>query len=256
MYKGYASSISVFTFLVFWAYFCYYHLMQAIILAAGKGTRMAPLTDHTPKPMLTVGDKNLLEWKLEALPKEITSVIFVVGYKKEVIKNHFGNMWKHLPITYVEHEQLDGTGGAITLCKEHILDRALIMMGDDIYTKEDLEKLVVHEFSILVEDQKERSLQSQGGKVVQKNGLLAGLNEGLSQMGIASTLVNTGAYTISKQYFNYPSVKFSETEYGLPHTLVSFCHIIPIHVVQATEWIQVTTPACLEKAEERLRKRV
>jgi len=216
---------------------------------------MAPLTDEIPKPMLTVCNKNLLEWKLEALPKEITSVILVVGYKKEVIKNYFGNMWNHLPVTYIEHEILDGTGGAINLCKEHIVDRALIMMGDDVYTKEDLEKLVAHDFSILVEDQGEKSLQNQGGKVLEKDGLLTGLNEGLSQTGASSTLVNTGAYTISKQYFDYPPVRFSETEYGLPHTLVSFCHIVPIRVVQATEWIQVTTPACLEKAEQRLQKR-
>ena len=229
--------------------------MQAIILAAGRGLRMAPLTDTVPTPMLTIYDKNLLEWKLEALPQEITSVIIVVGYKKEVIQNYFGNMWKHLPITYIEHTTLNGTGGALNLCKEHVVDRALIMMGDDIYAKEDLEKLVAYDFSILVEDQGERSLQNQGGKVLEKDGLLTGLNEGLSQTGISSTLVNTGAYTISKEYFNYAPVKFSETEYGLPHTLASFCNTIPVNVLRATEWIQVTTPACIEKAEERLRTR-
>ena len=49
--------------------------MIAIILAAGRGTRMAPLTDDLPKPMLIVLGKNIIEWKLEALPKEVNEII-------------------------------------------------------------------------------------------------------------------------------------------------------------------------------------
>lgn len=225
--------------------------MEAIILAAGRGTRMAPLTDTTPKPMLNVLGKNLIEWKLEALPKGITKIIFVVGYKKEVIQNYFGSSWRGIPIIYVEQTVLDGTGGAIALCEPYIESKALILMGDDIYNKEDLERLVAHDYALLVLDEGEEGLKKKG-QVVEKDGLLVGLNEGNVQTGVPSSLINTAAYAISKKYFSYPKIHVSETEYGLPQTLVSLTKDIPVSVLRATWWIQVTTPECLERAAMKL----
>ena len=221
--------------------------MTGVILAAGRGTRMTPLTDHTPKPMLTVLDKNLIEWKLEALPQGITNVVIVVGYKKEVIQDYFGDSWNGIPITYVEQVTLDGTGGALLLCKPHIKEKAIILMGDDIYAKEDIEALAQYDHAILAHDGGEEAL-SKKGQVVEKDGLFKGLNEGDSQSGTPSTLINAGAYSISKNYFDYPLVKVSETEYGLPHTLIGVTKDRPVRVVRATRWIQITTPECLEKA--------
>lgn len=221
--------------------------MEVIILAAGRGTRMAPLTDNVPKPMLEVLGKNLIEWKLEALPQEVTHIIFVVGYKKEVIQNYFGSSWKGIPITYIEQITLNGTGGAIALCEPFIKEKALILMGDDIYNREDLQKLTEYDYAILVLDEGEEGLKKKG-QVVEKDGLLIGLNEGQLQTNTPSSLINAAAYSISKKYFDYPLVKLSETEFGLPHTLVSLTQDIPVHVLRATRWIQITTPECLDKA--------
>jgi NDP-sugar pyrophosphorylase family protein len=225
--------------------------MEVIILAAGRGTRMAPLTDDMPKPMLNVLGKNLIEWKLEALPEGVTKIIIVVGYKKEVIQNYFGTSWKDTPVIYIEQTVLDGTGGAIALCEPHIKDSALILMGDDIYNKDDLMKLVNHDNAILVLDEGEEGLKKKG-QVVEKNGLLVGLNEGTVQTGTPSSFINTGAYFISKKYFSYPRIKVSEAEYGLPQTLVSLTKDTPVNVLEATWWIQVTTPECLDRAAKRL----
>lgn len=222
--------------------------MKAIILAAGRGTRMAPLTDTIPKPMLTVLDKNLIEWKLEALPDTVDGIILVVGYKKEAAMDYFGNIWRGIPVTYVEQKELNGTGGAILLCEPYITDKALVLMGDDIYAKSDLQKLFTHTFAMLVHDGGEEALLKKG-QIVVKDGLLFGIKEGDTQTGIPSTLLNTGACVISKEYFNYPPVKFSETEYGLPHTLVSMKDDIGVHIVQASQWIQITSPECIQKAE-------
>lgn len=225
--------------------------MEVIILASGRGTRMAPLTDDTPKPMLTVLGKNLIEWKLEALPKEITKIILVVGYKKEVVQNYFGQSWRNIPIVYVEQEVLNGTGGATALCEPHIKDKALILMGDDIYEEGDLAKLVAHDHAILAYDEGEVGLTKKG-QVIEKDGYLVGLNEGSLQTAISSTLINTGAYVISKKYFSYPLARVSATEYGLPHTLVSLAQDIPVAVLLASAWIQITTPECLDKAAKEL----
>ncbi len=227
--------------------------MQAIILAAGRGTRMAPLTDTIPKPMLAVLGRNLIEWKLEALPPGITNIILIVGYRKEAIEDYFGSSWKDIPIVYVEQTDLDGTGGAVALCKEYVSDKALVLMGDDIYNKDDLERLACHKYAILVHDEGEAGLKRKG-QVIEKNGILAGINEGDSQTGISSSLINAGAYVISKEYFNYPPVKFTETEYGLPHTLVSMLQDHSVHVEKATSWIQITRPECLKRAAQELSK--
>jgi UDP-N-acetylglucosamine diphosphorylase / glucose-1-phosphate thymidylyltransferase / UDP-N-acetylgalactosamine diphosphorylase / glucosamine-1-phosphate N-acetyltransferase / galactosamine-1-phosphate N-acetyltransferase len=226
--------------------------MTGIILAAGRGTRMAPLTDIMPKPMLRVLDKNLIEWKLEALPQGITNIIIVVGYKKEVIQDYFGDSWHGIPITYLEQVTLDGTGGALLLCKPHIKEKAIVLMGDDIYARKDIEKLSRHDHAILAHDGGEEALLKKG-QVVEQDGLFKGLNEGDTQSGTPSTLINAGAYSISKNYFDYPLVNVSETEFGLPHTLIGVTKDHPVHVITTTNWIQITTPECLAKAEELLR---
>lgn len=213
---------------------------------------MAPLTDTLPKPMLKVLDKNLLEWKLEALPKSVTKIIFVVGYLGDTIREHFGSSWNGIPVDYVEQHVLDGTGGAIALCESHIEDRALVMMGDDIYHKDDLEALAKHPFSMLVMDKGEEAKSIKAGKVVEKDGLFLGLNEGLAQTGLDTTLINAAAYTISKPYFSYEKKKVSESEYGLPQTLVSVAQDHPVHIIRTEKWIQITTPECLSKAAKEL----
>lgn len=226
--------------------------MIAIILAGGRGTRMAPLTDTLPKPMLKVLDKNLLEWKLEALPQNVTTIVFVVGYLGEKIKEHFGSSWKGIPVEYVEQEVLDGTGGAVALCEHLVEDRALIMMGDDIYDARDLATLAQHPFSMLVMDKGEEARSIKAGKVIEKDGLFLGLNEGFAQTGVETTLINAAAYTISKPYFSYEKKKVSENEYGLPQTLVGLVTDHPVRIIKTNKWIQITTPECLERAAKEI----
>jgi UDP-N-acetylglucosamine diphosphorylase / glucose-1-phosphate thymidylyltransferase / UDP-N-acetylgalactosamine diphosphorylase / glucosamine-1-phosphate N-acetyltransferase / galactosamine-1-phosphate N-acetyltransferase len=226
--------------------------MKAIIMASGKGTRMAPLTDTIPKPMLKVLDKNLIEWKLERLPKEIDHIIMIVSYLREAFIDYFGDSWNGIPITYVIQDPINGTGGGIALCKDLVDGRTLIVSGDDIYEKEDMEKLVQYDYAMLVCDQGEEGLKKKG-QVVEKGGLFVGINEGDIQTGIPSSLINTGAYTISKEYFTYPLVKWSPTEYGFPQTLAQMKDDYPIHIIRAREWIQITAPEDLEIAEKKLR---
>jgi NDP-sugar pyrophosphorylase family protein len=144
---------------------------------------------------------------------------------------------------------LDGTGGAMILCKDFVGDKTLVLMGDDIYKKEDLEKLATHDYAMLVIDEGEEGLKKKG-QVIVRDGLLAGINEGDSQTGVTSSLINCAAYVVSKKYFSYQPVQFSETEYGLPHTLVAHLDETPVHIELASWWIQITTPECLDRADK------
>ena len=60
--------------------------MKAVILAAGEGTRLRPLTKNKPKPLVEINGKPILEYTLAELPRTIEEIVFVVGYKKEKIK--------------------------------------------------------------------------------------------------------------------------------------------------------------------------
>ena len=66
--------------------------MQAVILAAGESTRTWPLTQTVPKPLLPIANKPILAYHLDALQGLADEAIIVVGYKKEMIKNHFGEL--------------------------------------------------------------------------------------------------------------------------------------------------------------------
>jgi len=124
--------------------------MQAIILTAGKGTRMYPLTLNLPKPLLRVLGKSILERNLEQLQDLVEEVILVVGYKGQAIKNYFGSSYKDLRITYVWQEQQLGTGHAARLALPHLKGRFLLMYGDDLYDRQDIEKLLAKCPSILL----------------------------------------------------------------------------------------------------------
>ena len=101
--------------------------MQAVILASGRGTRMGVLTEHTPKPMLRVSGRTLIDHKLDELPEVITEVIIVIGYHGDQIRAQYGDVYKGMRITYVEQPGLDGTGKATWFAQPHITDRFIVL---------------------------------------------------------------------------------------------------------------------------------
>jgi NDP-sugar pyrophosphorylase family protein len=87
--------------------------MQAVILAAGRGTRMNELTTAVPKPMLEVAGRPLLEYKFDAMPEEIDEVVLIVRYLGDIVRRHFGTRWGDKHVTYVEQGDIEGTAGAL-----------------------------------------------------------------------------------------------------------------------------------------------
>ncbi len=97
--------------------------MQCVILAAGKGTRLRPFTDHTPKPLIQVGDRALLDHIVEALPTEVDEIILVIGYLGDQLRSYCGTEFHGRKMTYVEQVVQDGTARALWLCKEYLKGR-------------------------------------------------------------------------------------------------------------------------------------
>lgn len=103
---------------------------KAIVLAAGRGTRMGSITEETPKPMLSIAGKPMLEYILDRLAEAGVREFFIaVGYRRELIENHFRN-WR-LPIQFRLQEPVNGTGSAALLAEDFIgSDSFLLTYGD------------------------------------------------------------------------------------------------------------------------------
>lgn len=117
--------------------------MQAIILAAGRGSRLRPLTDKIPKSLVEINGKSFLVNGLDALSKhdEIEEVIIVLGYKKEMIKDRIGEEHKGLKITYVENDDWDETNNIYSLwmAMDYVKDDFILMEGDIFFDHDILE---------------------------------------------------------------------------------------------------------------------
>ena len=108
--------------------------MHAVILAAGEGMRLRPLTRTRPKPMVPIGNRPLLEYVLEAVADAgIEDVVLVVGYKRERIQSHFGdgNDWE-VDITYAVQDKQLGTGHAVAQAEPYVDGEFIVLNGDRI----------------------------------------------------------------------------------------------------------------------------
>lgn len=116
------------------------------IMAGGFGTRLQPLTDHCPKPMLRVGDKPMLQHIIERLAAQGFHNIYIsTHYLPDIIRNHFGDGSKwQLNISYVHEQQPLGTGGALGLLPRNLPDMPLLLLNGDVLTKIDYTQMLEH----------------------------------------------------------------------------------------------------------------
>lgn len=110
--------------------------MQAIILAAGEGTRMLPLTSTKPKPMLPIANKPILEHIINATKKAGVKEIVLVQDKSRYIERHFGDGKKlGVKLSYVVQEEKLGTGHAISLCEPFIKKESFLVINGDNFVR-------------------------------------------------------------------------------------------------------------------------
>ncbi len=108
--------------------------MKAVVLAAGKGTRLRPLTEDKPKGMVAVDGKPILTHCLDQLVDlGADEFVIVVGYLKEKIIDHFGDEYRDVPITYTHQREQQGLAHALLGVEEHIDDDFMLMLGDNIF---------------------------------------------------------------------------------------------------------------------------
>jgi glucose-1-phosphate thymidylyltransferase len=108
--------------------------MQGVVIAAGKGTRLRPLTEDKPKPLVEVDGQPILTYCLDELVGlGVEELFVVVGYKKEQIITRYGDEYEGVPITYCHQREPLGIAHALLTVEEHIDDDFVLMLGDNIF---------------------------------------------------------------------------------------------------------------------------
>lgn len=122
--------------------------MKAVILCAGRGERMMPLTRSRPKCMIRIYGKPIVAWNVSNLMKAgVNDIIIVDGYKKKIIRDYFYDLPNY--IEYITQKKLNGTGGAVSLVQDKVGSSFIVLSGDTLYFKKDLERLKDKENSLL-----------------------------------------------------------------------------------------------------------
>ncbi len=118
--------------------------MKAVILAGGKGTRLAPYTVVLPKPLMPVGERPILEIILQQLKHVgITEIVVAVGYLAELLEAYFGDGRRFgVHITYSREPEPLGTAGPLALIDG--LDETFLVMNGDLLTTLDYRQLIAH----------------------------------------------------------------------------------------------------------------
>lgn len=118
--------------------------MRAMILAAGRGERLRPLTDSRPKPLVEVGGRCLIDYAIDACRDAgITSVIVNLHHLGDQIREHLGDGREHgVDISYSEEHSLQGSGGGIREARELIGDSSFVTLNADTIIRVDLAHVI------------------------------------------------------------------------------------------------------------------
>lgn len=229
----------------------YHSRMQCVILAAGKGTRLRPITNTIPKPLVTVAGKTLLDHIVSSLPSAVDELIIVTGYLEEKIKEHCGSEFYGRKVTYVHQAEQKGTGHALWLCKDLIKGRFLFMFADDLHGKDDIARAASYTRAMLTltTETPERF----GIIVRHPDGTLAEMIEKPEHP--PSNLASTGVMVLDEHIFEYELKVEKNGEFFLTDVIAEYAKEYPIAVVEQHLWIPIGYPEDIEKAEKLLAAR-
>jgi NDP-sugar pyrophosphorylase family protein len=182
---------------------------RAVVLAAGRGTRMRELTNDLPKPMVIVRGKPVLQHIIEGLASAgLNEILLVVGYRKEVVQDYFGNGSNHgVRFEYAEQVVQDGTGKVVELAKEFCGSAPFVLSYGDILVQPStypaFAKLDDAEMILAIR----RSTEiSKGGAVYVNSAFeVIDLREKQQAHEVTTPWYNAGIYTFKESIFSYIS---------------------------------------------------
>lgn len=215
--------------------------VQAVILAAGEGTRLRPLTQNKPKALLPVANRPILEHLVDSLIRcGVRDIIVVVGYRKEQVMRHLIRL--PVEVRVVEQKNQIGTGHALLSAKEFIHSDVLVLPGDNYVDPASLKEILKIKDAMLITTHK---YPSNFGVVMIEDGQVSSITEKPAHANRIT--VSCGVYHLSHDSFS------SLTE----HTLSDGINALiqrggTVHAVHAHEWQDAIYPWDLLHMNKRL----
>ncbi len=224
--------------------------MNVIILCGGLSTRLGDITKATPKILLPIGGKSVLDWQLEKLKvMGITNVVMAAGHLADVLKNEVGEERKGIRLTYaIEPERL-GTGGAIKHAFSQVADpdASTLILNGDILTTVDIAHLASQlqpQSEGLILGSRVPDASNYGTLVYDDSGHLQSFREkeGKAEPGY----INGGIYLFTRQAHKYfPAQSAFSIEYDV------FPRMKDIYVYESDQpWIDIGVPERRQWARE------
>jgi len=220
--------------------------MDAIILAAGLGTRLRPHTLTTPKPLLPLQGRPILDWTLSALPRGVDRVLVVVNYLAEQIEAYLAGQPHFAQWQAVRQAEPRGTGDALRSCRQYLRsDRFLVLNGDDLFGAADMATLAEKPAGVLcapVDEPRKFGIAFQNA-----DGTLEKLVEKPPLDG--TQLANTGAYVFPGHVFETEIGVSARGEYEITDYVTALAAKEPVSVVRAGFWLPIGTVEAWQAAQ-------
>ncbi|MFC3476431.1 bifunctional sugar-1-phosphate nucleotidylyltransferase/acetyltransferase [Halobacterium litoreum] len=222
--------------------------MQAVILAAGRGRRMAPLSSVAPKPMLPVADRPLAAHVADAaVAAGADELVFVVGYGAEHVRAYFGDRYDGVPVAYAEQETQSGTADAVRAARERLDGRFAVLNGDNVFDAASVSELFAHDAAVAAHRVPD---PSEYGVLSTEDGVATGIVEKPDDP--PTDLANAGAYVFPESALDDLDVPASERgERELTDVLAAVVARRDVAVVATEEWRDVARPSDLLAANDR-----
>ncbi|MFC4551626.1 MULTISPECIES: bifunctional sugar-1-phosphate nucleotidylyltransferase/acetyltransferase [Halorussus] len=221
--------------------------MQAVILAAGEGTRIRPLSGSLPKPMLPVADRPLAAHTADAaVAAGADELVLVVGYEADAVREFFGAEYAGIPVEYAVQERQAGTADAVRAAREHLDGAFAVLNGDNLYEPEAVADLFADGPAIgavRVEAPSNYGVLSTDGDVV------TDIVE--KPADPPTNLANAGAYAFPAEAREWLDVAESERgEYEITDVLARVVDEYDVSFAEMDQWLDVGRPWELLEANE------
>ena len=223
--------------------------MQVVLLTAGEGTRMRPLTESLPKPMLPVADRPLVAHAADAAVEAgAAELILVVGYEAEAVRSYFGSEYRGVAVEYAVQDEQLGTAHAVQCAEHHIDGPFVVLNGDDLYDSASIDALLSTDGPAVgtyrVEDP-----TSYGVFEVDDDGVVTGIVE--KPTDPPTNLVNVGAYRFPAAAREWLEVPLSDRgEHEITDVLSKTIAEGAVTTVEVDRWLGCGRPWELLEANE------
>lgn len=231
--------------------------MYGVVPAAGRGTRLGSLTESRPKPLVEVGGRPLSSYVLDTLAPHVAEFVVVIGYRGGQLRDHYGEAYRGIPISYVEQTTRRGLAHAV-LQAESVVDDSFVQLNGDNVLRGNVDELIAHhrettaDATLLVE-RVSADRARKGGVVQLDDGQVVDVVEKPTEP--PSRLANTGCFVFTPRIFDAcRSIPRSDRgEYELADAISWLLDRgSRVECVELDGWrVNVNTPADIDRVQRR-----